>query len=573
MSNLSRSNIPKSHSLFEPPSMDLIKSSEQFGENPSLKRKHGTAISIILGLAVLQVITLVTALTIVRPNDARPTDTAALDVPLPVETYPATKLPSPASQPPVTAVESHAEPIVPATPLPTPAPPEVIPNNHAELAIQAEMIVTTPTEAAKEPAQPAALKIRGMELTQGIQVLQEPENPRCHPNADHPSHIFCNNSVPMVAGRHTMLRIYLACVDDCPTTDTVLHLRLLKEGQEQDKLTAQMTPDLLEQVDRLSLPELRANLDHSVNFEFRPPPAWMEGDITFELTALPENERIKAPAEASLSKMFVKRRPLRVAYVPIQYRGYTPTDLEDADYWLLRMYPVPAVEYYRLPVQNLVWIDDLSKEGMLRKLLEAYSLSAESQTDTPQPDQLFGWLSPEVYNGGSSDPFWCPNCAGPRSSRVAFGGLRPERDIGGPRILVHEIAHNLGAQHAWTPSSDEDANCFRVEDKDIRVDPAWPYAEMPTIQEFGIDLYSNPPIIYPPSTYDMMAYCTQSWISPYTYRTLFDSSLLRPDQTDPNFFAISPSNGPTESFTFDLPSSLNADRSWLFPVDPTNDAE
>jgi hypothetical protein len=197
------------------------------------------------------------------------------------------------------------------------------------------------------------------------------------------------------------------------------------------------------------------------------------------------------------------------------------------------MYPIPGVEYYRLPVPDLTWEGELNKGEILRQLMHTYWLYTQSQPAEAWPDQLFGWLPPESYNGGASDPAWCPNCAGPHSSRVAFGGLRPEQDIGGPRVLVHEIAHNLGAQHAWSPTQSQDAACFKTEGADIWVDPAWPYLQTPHIQEVGIDLYSNPPVIYPPSAYDMMAYCAQPWISPYTYRTIFNSPLLQPNTTAP----------------------------------------
>ncbi|MCB0213319.1 MAG: hypothetical protein KDJ52_28510, partial [Anaerolineae bacterium] len=270
-----------------------------------------------------------------------------------------------------------------------------------------------------------------------------------------------------------------------------------------------------------------------VNFAFLPPPDWMLGQITFDLEALPHDETTLPPDRYSLTKEFVERKPLRIAYLPIAYDGTSPPEPQDIDYWLLRMYPVPDVEYFRLPMPDMTWEGEINKGEVLRKLLYTYWVYGQYRSNEAHPDQLFGWLPQEVYNGGAADPFWCPGCAGPHSSRVAFGGLRPEQDIGGPRILVHEIAHNLGAQHAWSPTANEDAGCFKTEGTDIQVDPNWPYDFTPNIQEFGIDLYSNPPIVYPPSVYDMMSYCTQPWISPHTYRKIFDSPFLQPGNATP----------------------------------------
>jgi hypothetical protein len=91
----------------------------------------------------------------------------------------------------------------------------------------------------------------------------------------------------------------------------------------------------------------------------------------------------------------------------------------------------------------------------------------------------------------------------------------------------------LGAQHAWSPTHTQDASCFKAEGADIWVDPEWPYLQTPYIQEVGVDLYSTPPIVYPPSVYDVMAYCARPWISPHTYRKIFSSPLLQPNPNGP----------------------------------------
>ncbi len=408
----------------------------------------------------------------------------------------------------------------PAQPTPTLPPLDIVGRQLA----QTPLLEATPLN--QPLATNSVINLRGVEITQGIQVFQEPENPRCLPDPTQPDFLFCNNSMPMVAGRHTMVRVYLGCQANCPLTQTTVRLRIFKAGQEQAVFTHPLLAETVQRVNTLALYDLRLALENSVNFEFLPPPAWMSGQITFEVEALTSSE-VKASI-IRLTKDFVLRKPLRIAYLPIEYQGLRPPDPLEVDYWLLRLYPVSEVEYYRLPMPDIVWQGNVNKSEVLRKLLYTYWFYAQYNPTTSRPDQLFGWLPKEFYNGGASDPFWCPTCAGPHSSRVAFGGLRPEQDIGGPRILAHEIAHNLGAQHAWSPTNKEDVGCFRTEGVDIQVDPTWPYAQTPHIQEVGLDLYSNPPLIHPPSIYDMMAYCTQPWISPHTYRKLFDSPFLNP---------------------------------------------
>ncbi|HRV92409.1 MAG TPA: hypothetical protein P5526_09640 [Anaerolineae bacterium] len=509
MTQSSRPNLSKQHSLLQQPSLDLVTSADDrtVKASPSKSGGRGVAVGLIVGLILLQVITLGAALSIVRAGAPQPN--LVLDEP------------SLATEPPaaVAGQSTNPTPLAEFPAIPTSLPTEAIP--------------PTPIPSPTPTSLPVPVKIRAVELTQGIQVLQEPENPRCQPDPAQPLNVLCNNSMPMVAGRHTMLRVYLACNPNCPAADTSVRLRLLKDGQEQDHLMHDFAAPALQRVDSLDLAQLRDDLDNSVNFAFLPPPAWMSGQITFELEVTPYGETTLPPDRYSLTKEFVERKPLRVAYLPIDYEGHRPSDPAGIEHWLLRLYPVPGVEYFRLPMPDMTWEGEISKSEILRKLLYTYWLYGQYRSNEAHPDQLFGWLPMEAYNGGAADPFWCPNCAGPHSSRVAFGGLRPEQDIGGARILAHEIAHNLGAQHAWSPTATEDAGCFKSDGTDIQVDPGWPYDFTPNIQEFGIDLYSDPPIIYPPDTYDMMSYCTRPWISPFTYRKIFDSPFLQPDGVTP----------------------------------------
>jgi hypothetical protein len=486
--------------------------SQRLAHLSSQKPQRNSVPFLIWGFLLLQMAAFLAALIIlVSPEQPtrRPIEAPTVNAPPIVQTQPTLPpLPNPTPQ-----VASTLLPTLTETPLPIPA--------------------LTEENAPPSLPPPTALKLRGLEITQGIQVFNEPELPRCQPDPQHPTHIFCNNSIPLIAGRHTLVRVYPTCADTCPTSDVTVRLRLLKDGQEQASLTRTLPATALQRLNNLAMPELRLSLDNSVNFEFFPPPAWLSGQVTFALEAIPQGEFEKAPATLTLTKEFVVRKSLRVAYLPITYQNVRSPEPPGVDYWLLRMYPVPGVEYYRLPVPDLTWDGELNKGEVLRKLLYTYLLYTQNQPAEAWPDQLFGWLPQEFYNGGASDPSWCPNCAGSHSSRVAFGGLRPEQDIGGPRVLVHEIAHNLGAQHAWSPTQSQDAACFKAEGADIWVDPDWPYLQTPYIQEVGIDLYSTPPIIYPPSAYDVMAYCAQPWISPHTYRKIFNSPLLQPQPSGP----------------------------------------
>lgn len=78
------------------------------------------------------------------------------------------------------------------------------------------------------------------------------------------------------------------------------------------------------------------------------------------------------------------------------------------------------------------------------------------------------------------------------------------------RLLPHEIGHNLGLRHTNTPDTTA---------KDPETD--WPYTDG-TIQEYGFN-FTNFQVV-PRSTFDVMTYQANAWISPFHYKKLFDAN-------------------------------------------------
>ncbi len=68
---------------------------------------------------------------------------------------------------------------------------------------------------------------------------------------------------------------------------------------------------------------------------------------------------------------------------------------------------------------------------------------------------------------------------------------------------AHELGHTYGREHA--PACGAGAP-----------DPHYPYPGG-TIGVFGTDVVASPPVLYPPSTHDIMGYCDDNWVSDYTY--------------------------------------------------------
>ena len=152
---------------------------------------------LIVGVLLLQVIVTVTVLLLLAPIESTGSDQEiadALHVPLPGQEQSALPPSQPFPDDDSELPASTATRLLIATATPTSQPTAQVP--------------------APVPAQPVAVRWRGLELTQGIQVFNEPEHPRCVPDPNHFDYLFCNNSMPMVAGRHTLLRAYPACNGD-----------------------------------------------------------------------------------------------------------------------------------------------------------------------------------------------------------------------------------------------------------------------------------------------------------------------------------------------------------------------
>jgi hypothetical protein len=77
---------------------------------------------------------------------------------------------------------------------------------------------------------------------------------------------------------------------------------------------------------------------------------------------------------------------------------------------------------------------------------------------------------------------------------------------------AHELGHTYGRDHA--PSCGAGVP-----------DRHYPYSDG-TIGVFGADIFANPPVLYPPSTHDIMGYCDDNWISDYTYMGILNSSMV-----------------------------------------------
>ena len=189
---------------------------------------------------------------------------------------------------------------------------------------------------------------------------------------------------------------------------------------------------------------------------------------------------------------------VRVQIVPIRHRGNGlagPSDTRIASL-LPRLLPVarftPVVhaefETDLPPVSNSsTWITMLRQMEILRGIEQS-------------SDYYFGVLNQQAATG----IIGIANLAG-------FTGL----SVSGPDAIAqetfsHEFGHLFGRRHSPTP-----AFCGNPEN----VDPSYPFSDG-TTGVFGYDVGTN--TNFRNTAYDVMGYCTNTWISVYTYRGILD---------------------------------------------------
>lgn len=315
------------------------------------------------------------------------------------------------------------------------------------------------------------------------------------------------NGVPMVAGKATVLRIFVHNDSAVAIQGAYVAVTATRQGQPLADSPLIAGP--------LSIPPSwsRGVLNSSINLTL--PSSWLYGEIVLQITVDPINtfnETNEGNNTATLPLTFNDMPPLDVKVVPIQYtdpyNGVTfPEPASDfLESKLLRMYPVSSVVVSRR--LGIGWRTSLRNqngwEGLLDKITEI------KKSDAAPYWQVYYGLVPLE---DSQDNYWfLSGVAG-----ISWVGYREatgltdsdDWDIDGGLIAAHEIGHTFGREHA--PCNVDG------EDKD------YPYRDG-SIGHWG--LYPSKMLLYSPQVYsDIMGYCKQQWVSDYTYTAFFLNQL------------------------------------------------
>jgi len=372
------------------------------------------------------------------------------------------------------------------TSIPTPAPP--------------------PTPS---PVPPPTLTISHIEITQAIQDEK--------------------NSMPLIAGKPTFIRVYVDCSNSCNSVPNVTGRLEISGPAGQTSILPAPRKLTVYHPDKWT--SQRGDLNKTFNYV-------IPIEQTFGTVILVATTNTVKSDPHTIS--FLAAKPLNIIYVPV-VDSSNPNKLADyirikkAFDFAAKIYPTHQLNYTpylswdwhrpkRCFKQDSTWNNDCLKTDLKVQLTTLYN-----QLPVGKYNYIFGWIpfESQIITGGSADPRY-PNRTG-GAGKAAFGTDIPPQYgnvIDNQKTFAHEVGHLLGRRHT---------NSVGCEAKIIDIETDWPFTKTHSfIQDYGLDLSNmqsgNNAIKFPDKVYDFMSYCgTVSngnvWTSPFTYNQIYEQTL------------------------------------------------
>jgi hypothetical protein len=331
-----------------------------------------------------------------------------------------------------------------------------------------------------------------------------------------------SNSVSLVAGRNTTVRVYARSVTSSIISNLTATLKGYKNGNYLGAigpLSGSAYPY------SYSINSLRADINKSFNFQI--PVDWISssGNVDFQVTIgdgglVPDYGN----TQAAYNKTFVFNNvpalnvlviPIRL-YDPPEYQTgfvFGPANTSYAQDALFRMYPVPSVNITVHSTFNFV--GDMASEGDWDWLLTQITNLRYSEGCGDYCKIVYFGVVPLIDE--NNDVTWYP----PNGGILGLGYVdKPRAAIGvsnetvygyryGVDTIAHEVGHTLGRLHTEGCGASN-------------VDKNYPYPNG-IIGQFGLRLSDQ--IVQPNTDNDIMNYCDNQWISDYTYQGLYNDQI------------------------------------------------
>jgi hypothetical protein len=305
----------------------------------------------------------------------------------------------------------------------------------------------------------------------------------------------------VVAGRDTMVRVFATLGSGWTARELSARLTLTP-----DQGTAQHF------YSKKTISKSSVESDPTTTFQIFVPPEAMAGTLRYSIEVVECTSQSGTPGQARFPQAGDLDIGLRatgglvIKIIPFNVGGLTPDTSETAlavyAAEMRAMYPIDAVSI--TVGDSLTTTSPVSWTGMLDQV------RAKRRADAPAADvYYYALVKPadtfRAYCGtGCTTGIGYVTGATSASQRAAVGIAYADRSSA--QTMAHEIGHNHGRNHAPCAGGGTISG----------VDPNYPYSGG-ALGSWGYD-HRTKTIIDPTKSTDIMGYCSNKWISDYTYR-------------------------------------------------------
>ncbi|MCS6840628.1 MAG: M66 family metalloprotease [Roseiflexus sp.] len=321
-----------------------------------------------------------------------------------------------------------------------------------------------------------------------------------------------SNTVPMVAGRPTVVRVYVTVSGAAELSGVVVEAAATRNGAP--------LPGSPRRSDPRTVATSASRGNYASSFNIALPAEWLSGNVQLSIVVDPDNriaESNETNNRLTRTLEFLAVPPLDLTIVPIQYthtpngRTYPAPTRDTVSDWIMRAYPISGINVrLRAPVS---FTGDLRSGSEWERLLNVITLV--KQSDGAPSSRVYYGLVP-IASG--SDRWFSSGIAGigwvGRRASVGLDLTSPADAAG--QVAAHEIGHNLGRYHAPCGVSGDPRQPFPYADGSIGTDV------------YGLDISRarvwSP--VAPDNTKDLMSYCQPQWVSDFTYQGLLNNQRI-----------------------------------------------